>query len=173
MSRWKTVAEDSKPGCMRRSASQNFRKDRSRKGRGAVSLAWRAGESTGAGDRPRVDQASTRVKPSLANPACKPQRQQVKIHANSENVDQNKAGKKTKRHSLTKAAPIPEEERAAELQAIHEELETELGMAPEVASKIVESGSTAAMSVLASHSAGRWYDTLFCGPPLDMLYHPL
>eukprot|EP00798_Chlamydomonas_sp_ICE-L_P029517 gene29516-5867_t len=84
-----------------------------------------------------VDHANTKLKPTQTNPACKPQRQQVKVQATPENVDQDKAGNKNKKpRSFTKAAPIPQEERAAELAAIHEELVTDLGMSPEVATKV-------------------------------------
>eukprot|EP00798_Chlamydomonas_sp_ICE-L_P000924 gene924-5185_t len=50
---------------------------------------------------------------------------------------QDKAGNKRKKRSFPKAAPIPQEKRAAELEAIQKELLTDLGMAQDVASKVM------------------------------------
>eukprot|EP00798_Chlamydomonas_sp_ICE-L_P006420 gene6420-3043_t len=115
------------------------------------------GSSIRATTSARVDQASTKVKPSLTNPACKPQRHQVKVHSTSENVDQDKAVTKRKYRSHTKAAHIPEAERAAELKAIHTELVTDLGMEPEIASKVVKGAKQAmSKSVLSLENCRGW-----------------
>eukprot|EP00798_Chlamydomonas_sp_ICE-L_P032029 gene32029-16556_t len=54
---------------------------------------------------------------------------------------QDKAETKQKNRIFTKAAPIPQDKRAAELDLIHKELVADLGMAPAVASKVLKAAS--------------------------------
>eukprot|EP00798_Chlamydomonas_sp_ICE-L_P000929 gene929-5193_t len=108
----------------------------------------------------RVDQANTKVQQSQTHLACKPQRRQVKVQATPENVDQDKAGNKNKYRSFPRATPIPKEERAAELVAIHKELVTDLWMAPEVASKVMTGAIKERRSVLSLENCRGWITTL-------------
>eukprot|EP00798_Chlamydomonas_sp_ICE-L_P018340 gene18340-24805_t len=112
-----------------------------------------------------VDQDKAYLKPSQvqSNPSCKPRIVKVKLHATSADVDQDKADTKRKQRSFIKAAPIPQEKRATEIEAIHKELVTDLRMAPEVASKVLEAarrstGSTG--SVLSLENCIGWITTL-------------
>eukprot|EP00798_Chlamydomonas_sp_ICE-L_P029518 gene29518-5868_t len=70
------------------------------------------------------DQIKANLKPCTiqAKPSLKPSIAQVKVHATLAHVDQNKADTKIKRQCYSWAALIPEEEMAAELEAIHKEL---------------------------------------------------
>eukprot|EP00798_Chlamydomonas_sp_ICE-L_P006417 gene6417-3038_t len=125
-------------------------------------LQQHPGSSIRATTPARVYQANTKVKQSQTKPACKPQGQHVKVHATSENVDQDKAVTNQSQapcESL-QAAHIPKEERAAELEAIHKELVTDLGMEQEVASKVLKAASPALKSVLSRENCRGWIVTL-------------
>eukprot|EP00798_Chlamydomonas_sp_ICE-L_P001327 gene1327-32684_t len=99
-----------------------------------------------------LGQVNPAFKPSQTSPTCKPQRL-VKVHATSANGDQGK------RRTYTKAAPILQEERAAEIKAIHEELVTALGMAPKAASMVIKAASKST-SVLSLENCRGWITTL-------------
>eukprot|EP00798_Chlamydomonas_sp_ICE-L_P029516 gene29517-5866_t len=74
---------------------------------------------------------------------------------------QDKAGNKRKNRSFPKAAPIPQEKRAAELEAIQKELVTDLGMAQDIASKVLkQAASKKRKSVLSLENCRGWITTL-------------
>eukprot|EP00798_Chlamydomonas_sp_ICE-L_P032028 gene32028-16555_t len=108
-----------------------------------------------------VDQGMVYLKPGQiqAKPTCKPCIAKVNVHTTSAHVDQDNAHTTRKHRSFPRAAPIPQEERAAEVEAIHKELVIDLGMVPVVALKVVKAATRAHKGLSLANCRG-WIATL-------------